>query len=116
VADRSTAPLVESLLRDSIWFVRAHAAESLGKIGDPTFVAALGYALEDRSWWVRRNAMEALIRLGDPAKPALTRMLESTDRFARDCAVEGLTTLGVPVVLPPAASAAAVSTPPAKRA
>ena len=116
VADRSTAPLVESLLRDSIWFVRAHAAESLGKIGDATFVAALGYALEDRSWWVRRNAMEALIQLGDPAKPVLTRMLESTDRFARDCAVEGLTTLGVPVAMPPAAAAITSSAAAAKRA
>ena len=102
VADRSTAPLVEALLRDPTWFVRAHAAESLGKIGDPTFAAALGYALEDRSWWVRRNAMDALVALGDPAKPVLTRMLESADRFARDCAMEALTSMGVPVVLPTA--------------
>jgi HEAT repeat protein len=118
VADRSTAGLVESLLRDPVWFVRAHAAESLGKIGDPTFAAALGYALEDRSWWVRRNAMDALIKLGDPAKPVLTRMLESTDRFARDCAVEGLTTLGVPVALPPVLPAGAPTAlpPAAKRA
>jgi HEAT repeat protein len=103
VADRSTAPLVEPLLRDPTWYVRAHAAESLGKIGDPAFVTALGTALEDRSWWVRRNAMDALVRLGDPAKPVLTRTLESGDRFARDCAVEALSTLGVAVALPPAA-------------
>ncbi|HKQ19295.1 MAG TPA: HEAT repeat domain-containing protein [Candidatus Eisenbacteria bacterium] len=107
VADRSTGPLVESVLQDPVWFVRAHAAESLGKIGDPAFVGALGKSLEDRSWWVRRNAMEALIRLGDPAKPVLTRMLESNDRFARDCAVEALTGMGVAVVLPSALPPAA---------
>jgi len=47
--------------------------------------------------------MDALVLLGDPAKPVLTRALESADRFARDCAAEALTTLGVPVVLPPVA-------------
>ena len=103
VADRSTATLVESLLRDPVWFVRAHAAESLGKIGDTTYAAALGYAMEDRSWWVRRNAMDALVTMGDPAKLVLMRTLESEDRFARDCAVEALTTMGVAVALPPAA-------------
>jgi hypothetical protein len=45
-------------------------------------------------------------------------MLESTDRFARDCAVEGLTTLGVPVALPPVLPAGAPTAlpPAAKRA
>jgi HEAT repeat protein len=100
IADRATAALAEPLLRDPIWYVRAHAAEGLGKIGDPTAVPALGEALRDRSWWVRKNALDALVRLGDAAKPALRRALEGDDRFARDCAVEALTTLGVPVALP----------------
>jgi HEAT repeat protein len=106
LADRSTAALVEPILRDPVWYVRAHAAQAIGKIGDPALVGSLGLALRDRSWWVRRNAMEALVRIGDPAKPVLTRTLECDDRFARDCAIEALTTLGVPVALPPAATGA----------
>lgn len=106
IADGSTAPLVAPLLSDPVWFVRAHAAEALGRIGDATAARALGEALRDHSWWVRRNALDALVRLGEPSKGILLRTLESDDRFARDCAVEGLTAMGVPVALPPAAAGA----------
>ncbi|HEX7077962.1 MAG TPA: HEAT repeat domain-containing protein [Candidatus Eisenbacteria bacterium] len=104
IADRSTAPLVLPLLEDPVWYVRAHAAEALGAIGDTTAAGALGEALRDRSWWVRRNALDALVRLGEPSKAILMRALESDDRFARDCAVEALTSMGVAVAMPPAAS------------
>jgi HEAT repeat protein len=100
VADRTTAYVVEPLLRDPVWYVRAHAAESLGKIGEPAVVDSLGEVLRDRSWWVRKNALDALVLLGEPAKPALLRALECDDRFARDCAVEGLNALGVAAVAP----------------
>ncbi len=100
VADRATAPAVEPLLRDAVWYVRAHAAEALGKIGDPSAVEPLGEALRDRSWWVRKNALDALVKLGEPAKPSLLRALEGDDRFARDCAVEGLNALGVTAMAP----------------
>jgi HEAT repeat protein len=95
IADRSSAPLVETALRDPVWYVRAHAAEALGKIGDTSHSAALADLLADRSWWVRRNALDALVRLGEGSKPALFAAVESEDRFARDCALEALTTLGV---------------------
>ncbi len=104
IADRSTAALAEPLLADPVWYVRAHAAEALGRIGDPAAIPALAAALQDRSWWVRKNALDALVRIGEPAKPALLRTLESGDRFARDCAVEALTALGIPL---PAAAVAA---------
>lgn len=97
IADRSTASLAEPLLRDPIWYVRAHAAEALGRIGDPNAVSSIAEALKDRSWWVRKNALDALVQLGDPSKAALLRTLRGDDRFARDCAVEALTTLGVPI-------------------
>jgi len=95
IADRATAPLVETVLRDPVWYVRAHAAEALGKIGDTSHASALADLLADRSWWVRRNALDALVRLGEASKPALFAVMESEDRFARDCALEALTTLGV---------------------
>lgn len=97
IADRSTASLAEPLLRDPVWYVRAHAAEALGRIGDPNSVPSIAEALKDRSWWVRKNALDALVHLGEPSKQALFRTLEGEDRFARDCAVEALTTLGVPI-------------------
>lgn len=95
ITDRATAPLVGTALRDPVWYVRAHAAEALGKIGDDSYASALADLLTDRSWWVRRNALDALVRLGEASKPALLSVLESEDRFARDCAHEALTTLGV---------------------
>ena len=95
--DRSTAPLLEPLLHDSIWYVRAHAAESLGKIRDPEYAGALGELLRDSSWWVRKNALDALVALGEPAKAVLLRTLSSHDRFARDCAADGLSTMGIVV-------------------
>jgi len=97
IADRAGAGLVEPLLQDSVWYVRAHAAEALGRIGDPALVQPLADLLQDRSWWVRKNALDALVRIGDPAKPALMKTLHGGDRFARDCAVEALMTLGMPL-------------------
>ncbi len=97
IGERATGPLVEPLLRDPLWYVRAHAAESLGKLGDGAYAPALGDALRDHSWWVRKNALDALVRLGDPAKPVLLKTLQGDDRFARECAVEALVSLGVPV-------------------
>ncbi len=97
VGERATAPLLDPLLRDPVWYVRAHAAESLGKLGEPRYAAALGEALRDRSWWVRRNALDGLVRLGEAAKPVLLQTLRGEDRFARECAVEALMTMGVPI-------------------
>lgn len=95
VGDRSTAPLLEPLLHDSTWYVRAHAAESLGKIRDPEYAGALAELLRDSSWWVRKNALDALVALGEPSKAVLLRTLSSDDRFARDCAAEGLSAMGI---------------------
>ena len=103
IGDRATAPLIEPLLRDPLWYVRAHAAEALGKLGDGTYAAAIAESLRDRSWWVRKNSLDALVLLGEPAKPVLVRTLQSDDRFARECAVEALMTLGVPVPAAPGA-------------
>jgi len=97
IADRASAGVVEPLLRDPVWYVRAHAAEALGRIADPNAIPAIAQALQDRSWWVRKNAMDALVRIGEPAKPALLNTLNGGDRFARDCAVEALMTLGMPL-------------------
>src|SRR5258705_1071915 len=70
-------PLFRSpLLQDPVWYVRAHAAEALGRIGDSTGVHTLAELLQDRSWWVRKNALDALVRIGEPSKPVLLRTLD----------------------------------------
>jgi HEAT repeat protein len=97
LADPATASLIEPLLRDPRWFVRAHAAEALGRLGDGRMAPAVGAMLRDSSWWVRKNALDALVRLGDAATPVLLKAFHGDDPFARDCAIEALTTLGVPV-------------------
>lgn len=107
IADAATAPLLEPALRDPIWYVRAHAAEALGRIGSARTAPPLAEALSDRSWWVRKNAMDALIRLGEAGRPSLVRALNSDDRFARDCAIEALTVMGVQVSTAPRTGTAA---------
>jgi HEAT repeat protein len=95
IADPASGSIVAPMLRDLVWYVRAHAAESLGKIGDVSYIPGLAGALCDRSWWVRKNALDALVRMGEPSKAMLLRVLSSEDRFARECAAEGLSALGV---------------------
>lgn len=107
IADRASVPVLETALKDPIWFVRAHAAEALGRIADPLMAQALVESLGDRSWWVRKNALDALVRLGEAARPALVRALNSEDRFARDCAIEALTVMGVQVTAASRAGTAA---------
>ena len=100
IGDRSTGSLIAPLFQDPVWYVRAHAAEALGKIGDASSTTVLADALRDPSWWVRKNALDALVRLGEVSKPALLSALEGEDRFARDSAVEALTSLGVSAMAP----------------
>lgn len=97
IADRASAQIVEPLLEDPVWYVRAHAAEALGRIGDPNAIPKVAEGLRDRSWWVRKNALDALVRIGEPSKAALLRTLHGDDRFAHECAVEALMTLGMPL-------------------
>jgi HEAT repeat protein len=101
IGDRATASMIEPLLRDPRWFVRAHAAEALGRLGDAALAPALGEMLRDSSWWVRKNALDALVSVGIGAAPVLQKAAEGDDRFARECAAEALTTLGLPVPSPP---------------
>ncbi|MGH7731253.1 MAG: HEAT repeat domain-containing protein [Candidatus Eiseniibacteriota bacterium] len=107
IADPATTTQLEAALRDPIWYVRAHAADALGRIADPAMAHPLAEALADRSWWVRKNATDALVRLGEPARPSLVRALNSDDRFARDCAIEALTVMGVQVSAAPRTGTAA---------
>ena len=96
---------LDALVRDEVWFVRAHAARALGSRRAPTLGAAVAPLLADESWWVRAAAKDALVSLGAAAAGAVESMLHSTDGFARNGAVEVLERTGnVDAVLAAAAN------------
>lgn len=76
----SAAPAVPELIavlqKDKDEFVRAAAAEALGKIGPPARIAinTLISALRDEFWKVKANACEALGTFGPDAKEAIPQL------------------------------------------
>jgi HEAT repeat protein len=75
--------------------VRRHAAEALGKIGDPESLNPLIEALADEDWLVRRNAAESLARLkNNRAIDPLVPLLEDENEMVRDTVEGALSSLG----------------------
>ena len=75
-------PAVEALtktLSDNHWWVRAVAANVLGRIGSSAIASAsaLRTAIKDNHWWVRRNAIEALGAIGDSSPELLSDLTEA---------------------------------------
>lgn len=83
------------LLDDPVPFVRAHAARALGNQRLPHLAPLLTRLLDDEDWWVRSGAKTALTALGPAAASHVYAVLESPDRFARNCAAEVLQDTGV---------------------
>ena len=87
-------PALTRAAKDSSEWVRRHAVEGLGLIGqqvaeetdlDET-VQVLTDALRDDYYWVRDNAARALAKLGplaEPAMPVLVPLLEDENRYVR---------------------------------
>jgi HEAT repeat protein len=95
LADPAARDALVAALGDATWPVRAMAAKALGRLGSRDAVDELVGALSDRAWWVRANAAEALRSLGREGLRALTGVLDSSDRFARQHAVMMLQDAGV---------------------
>jgi HEAT repeat protein len=72
--------LLEVLLRDPDWRVRAQAARALGVLGDARAVPALAAATGDAVWWVRFRASLALSQLGEPGRAALRAARDAGDQ------------------------------------
>ncbi len=100
-------PLLLEGLKDPEWFVRAAAARAiewllaLRQVSDtnPLLLTAaehLGSRLDDGSWWVRANAARALSRIGQPGVNILLRLVESSDRYARDAAIAAISMASLP--------------------
>lgn len=76
--------VLERLLRDVDWRVRAQAARSLGALGAHEKTPQLATALADTAWWVRFRASLALAQMGEPGRRVLRASRHASDRMARD--------------------------------
>lgn len=91
---------IEERLLDRYWVVRLHAARALGHIREQRSEPALVARLGDSNWQVRRAVSEALSRLGGTAYAALLKVfIDSSDRYAKDQALEELAGSGVAAAL-----------------
>lgn len=90
LSDRWLAPL----LQDPVWFVQAQAVKALGAMEAGWASGEIAGLLESPHWWVRQNATQALIEIGGAAEDAAAEALQSSDRYARNSAVEVLARTG----------------------
>jgi HEAT repeat protein len=87
--------VARELLKDDVWYVRAHAARALGEADNPELAAEVAPLLADREWWVRTAAKDALQRMGPEVWSALIPYLDHADVFARNGAAEVLQNIGI---------------------
>ncbi|CAN5597436.1 hypothetical protein BH24ACT22_BH24ACT22_18650 [soil metagenome] len=95
IGNPDDVPAIIEAAGDDSWPVRVQAANALGMIGEVSTVSTLEHLATDQEWWVRLNASRALINIGDEGEKALVRILENSDRFARDRAAATLQERGV---------------------
>lgn len=77
---------IPSLKDDPNWEVRAFLAKALGSniILDQDSILILKELVEDQNWFVRFNSSESLLNLGEAGIIALSEILSSPDKFARE--------------------------------
>ena len=78
IGEPAVAALTETL-SDDHWWIRAVAANVLGRMGSNAIASApaLKNAIKDNHWWVRRNAIEALGAIGDFSPELLSNLTEA---------------------------------------
>lgn len=85
LADPRAASTLFILLEDSAWFVRLHAARSLGRHRFLSAGDRLARALTDSHWRVREAAVRTLSGFGRPGLELLTsHFLATQDRYSRE--------------------------------
>lgn len=95
VGGRVAAAASVDLLKDSVWYVRAHAARALGEMKRADLASPVLPLLSDEQWWVRAAAKEALVSMGPAVASRVAVLLDHPDRFARNGAAEVLQNLGL---------------------
>ena len=106
-AAQEAIPALTHAAQDPHEWVRRHATEGLGLIGQQVSdeidlsetVEVLTNGLRDDYYWVRDNAARALAKLGtlaEPAMPTLIKQLEDEDRYVRFHAALALKQINTP--------------------
>lgn len=95
IGDPDDVTTILEAAKDDRWPVRAQAANALEIVGETSTITTLEKLTTDQEWWVRLNASRALVNMGDEGEKALARMLESSDRYARDRAAAAMENRGV---------------------
>jgi HEAT repeat protein len=93
--DADSVTICLAAMDDPEWPVRAIAAASVGRLGDPAAVPRLERAMGDPAYWVRHHVANALLALGPAGLEALTRAGGHANPFVRDMAAQALW-LGAP--------------------
>ncbi|MBI2412954.1 MAG: HEAT repeat domain-containing protein [Deltaproteobacteria bacterium] len=89
-------PMLMEALSDPFWVVRLHSARSLGLMKEHVAIAPLKEMLGDKNWQVRSVVAAALSSIGGRAfVEMLNVFIDSTDRYARDQALDELGRKGV---------------------
>ena len=91
--DRVIEPLISALL-SSDWVVRMHAAQAIGRLGNPQGIETLILLLQDKVPTVRDTAIAALKTMGELAIPPLIESLRHSDWRVRLRITEALGILG----------------------
>jgi twitching motility protein PilT len=97
--DLRIVPATINLLRDTDWWIRIAAADTLARLRDPRSIEPLVAALADAD--LKWSAVEALGRIGDPrALPALGKLLGDPQPDVRIEVMQALKHFNHPNVVP----------------
>jgi HEAT repeat protein len=91
LGDPRSAGVLEPLLADGAWYVRAAAAKAFDSLrASPQCQRLLAGLLDDEVWWVRANAAHTLARQGDSGVDTLLAAVDGEDAYSRDAALAAL--------------------------
>ena len=85
LADQRAASTLFTLLADSVWFVRLHAARAFARSRFLPDAAEVSSALTDLNWRVRETLVRTLRSFGPPGLELLTaHFLSTQDQYSRE--------------------------------
>jgi HEAT repeats len=96
LSDARAEPALRCLLDDPEWFVRLHAARSLGDAPRPELLESVARSLTDSNWRVREAASRTLLQWGGPGiHRRLEHFLVTADAYSREQIAELLDRAGL---------------------
>lgn len=101
VADPRATPVLTTLLEDTQWFVRLHAARALAKRKDLSCAKLIAHRLTDSQWMVREAVTRTMLAYGRAGlDELLNQLLNTQDRYAKEQIADAFQRAGLlPVLL-----------------